>query len=192
MKRIPLFIVAAALLLSLNGCADSGANDRSFVREGVDLGYVTRVAVLPFENNTQDDFAAQRVRDIAATQILAMGMFDVVDKGIVDSAMREMAIATDTPLDVPLAKRLGQRLGVEGFIIGTVNSMGENRQGSFAFAEVSLTMQLLDSESAQVLWRNSDAFSGYSLMDRLFGLAPMDTFQVTVNLIRRMLATVPK
>ncbi|MDH3392146.1 MAG: penicillin-binding protein activator LpoB [Desulfobulbaceae bacterium] len=187
-----LLCVVAILLFSLSGCAGNGSTERSYVREGVDLGYITRVAVLPFANNTRDTFSAQRVRDITTTQILAMGLFDVVDKGVVDSAMREMGISDNTPLDVPLVSRLGQRLGVEGFIVGEVNDIGENRQGSFSYTEASFTLQLLDSETAQVLWRSSDGLDGYSLADRLFGLEPMDTFEVTVNLLRRMLATIPK
>lgn len=186
-----LFFVAAACILTLNGCA-GGSKGQTFVREGVDIGYVNKVAVLPFANNTDDDFAAQRIRNITATEILAMELFDVVDQGIVDSALREMAINRDTPLDEPLIRRLGQRLGVQGFIIGEVNGLGENRQAAFVYTEVSLTLQLLDSESAQALWRNSDSLSGYSLTDRLFGLAPMDSFQVTVSLLKRMLSTIPK
>ncbi|MFP7753988.1 hypothetical protein ACLG6S_04900 [Thermodesulfobacteriota bacterium B35] len=192
-KRACAMVRAALLvLLLLQGCAGSDRSSRTFVRENVDLAYITRVAVLPFANNTQDDFAAQRIRDIAATQILAMGIFDVVDRGIVDSGLREMAIDKDTPLDVPVVKRLGQRLGVQAFILGTVNSIGENRRGSFTYPEVSLTLELLDADSAQVLWRCSDTLSGYSLADRLFGLAPLDAFQITVDLLQRMLATIPK
>jgi len=193
MKRyfFPLSSVVLLLFL-LQGCAGTDSVQQTFVRDNVDLGYITRVAVLPFDNNTQDDFAAQRIRDITATRILALGIFDVVDKGIVDSALREMAIDKDTPLDVPVVKRLGQRLGVQAFVCGTVNSIGENRQGSFTYPQVALTLELLDSESAQVLWRNSDTNSGYSLADRLFGLAPMDGFQITVSLLNSMLATIPK
>ncbi len=176
----------------MHGCAGTGSAPQTFVRENVDLGYITRVAVLPFANNTQDDFAAQRIRDITSTRILAMGIFDVVDRGVVDSGLREMAIDKDTPLDVPVVKLLGQRLGVQAFVYGTVNGIGENRQGSFTYPQVALTLELIDSESAQVLWRNSDTNSGYSLADRLFGLAPLDAFQVTVNLLNSMLATIPK
>ncbi len=183
---------AVLLLFFLQGCAGTDLAQQTFVRDNVDLGYITRVAVLPFDNNTQDDFAAQRIRDITSTRILALGIFDVVDKGIVDSALREMAIDKDTPLDVPVVKRLGQRLGVQAFVHGTVNSIGESRQGSFTYPQVALTLELLDAESAQVLWRNSDTYSGYSLADRLFGLAPMDAFQITVNLLNSMLATIPK
>lgn len=193
MKRLLTIFTSCSVLILLSACFQSSTTSgRNFVRENVDLGYVTKVAILPFQNNTQDDFAAQRVRDLTTTQVLAMGIFDVVDKGIVDSAMREMAIDDDTPLDIPLAKRLGQRLGVQGFILGTVNSIGENRQGSFTYPEVAFTLALLDSESALVLWRNSDTLSGYSLSDRLFGLAPLDAFQITTTLLEQMLLTIPK
>jgi len=190
----PFFHLALLLFFPffLHGCAGTDSAPQTFVRENVDLGYITRVAVLPFANNTQDDFAAQRIRDITSTRILAMGIFDVVDRGVVDSGLREMAIDKDTPLDVPVVKRLGQRLGVQAFVYGTVNSIGENRQGSFTYPQVALTLELIDSESAQVLWRNSDTNSGYSLADRLFGLAPQDAFQITVNLLNSMLATIPK
>ncbi|WP_456387053.1 hypothetical protein [Desulfolithobacter sp.] len=193
MKKTIIYSVLSVLFLLLHGCATmESTSTTTFVREGVDLGYVTRVAVLPFENNTQDDFAAQRIRDIAATQILAMGVFDVVDKGIVDSALQELAIDQDTPLDAPLVKRLGQRLGVQGLILGTVNGLGERRQGSFSYPEISLTLELLDTTSALVLWRVSDTMSGYSLSDRLFGLNPLDSFQLTVNLLKNMLSTIPR
>ncbi len=189
-----LLFACAAILISLGGCADTGTNGISFVREGVDFGYITKVGVLPFENNTEEKYAAEKIRDIVATQILVLELFDVVDKGLVDSAMREMGIGPQTPMDVPLTKRLAQRLGVQGFISGSVNSLSNNSLGSssFKYSEASITIKLLDSESAQVLWRGSDALNGYSLADRLFGLEPMDIFQVTVSLIRRMLGTIPK
>jgi hypothetical protein len=192
MKKVPLLILLTFLLLSSSGCGSKSSSSQTYLREGVDLSYITRVAILPFFNNTQDEYAAQRVRDITATQIMAMGLFDVVDKGVVDSSLREMGIDPTTPLDVPLIKRLAQRLNVQSFIIGTVNNIGENRQGSFSYPEMSFTLQLLDGDSALILWRTSDTLSGYSLSDRLFGLDPMDSFQITVKLLDSMLSTIPK
>ncbi len=194
MKKTPILHIVALLilLLSLAGCAEKTPTTTTYIRDGVDLNYITKVAVLPFTNNTKDEYSAQRIRDITSTEILAMGIFDVVGRGVVDAALRELAIDQDTPLDVQLTKKLGQRLGVQGFILGTVNGIGEQRQGSFSYPEVSLTLELLDAESALVLWRCSYTMSGYSLSDRLFGLDPMDTFQITVKLLQTMLSTIPK
>lgn len=174
------------------GCSVVTSSPQTYLREGVDLGYVKRVAILPFTNNTEDEFAGKRIRDITTTQILTMGLFDVVDQGVVDSAIGEMGISPDASLDAPLVKRLSQRLNVECFVLGTINNIGENRQGSFSYPEMSFTLQLLDGDSALILWRTSDTLSGYSLTDRLFGLAPMDSFEIGIQLLDNMLSTIPQ
>ena len=192
MNKLLIFPLVFIALLLCGGCSTKNPVATTYVRQDVDLTYITKVAVLPFVNNTNDDFSGERIRDIASTQILAMNIFDVIGRGVVDSGLREMAITADTPLDVQPTKRLGKRLEVQGFILGTVNGVGEQRRGSFNYTEVSLTLELIDAESALVLWRNSDTLSGYSLTDRLFGLAPLDAFQVTVDLLRKILATIPR
>lgn len=192
MKTITCIILLTLSLLTSYGCSSKGSSAQTYLREGIDLSYVTRVAILPFENNTQDEYASKRIRDVTATQIMAMGIFDVADKGVVDSALNEMGIDPTTPLDAPLVKRLTQRLNVQSLVIGTVNNIGQSRQGSFSYPEMSLTLQLLDGESALILWRTSDTLSGYSLSDRLFGLDPMDAFEITVELLNNMLSTIPK
>ncbi|NOX81123.1 MAG: hypothetical protein GXP57_08590 [Deltaproteobacteria bacterium] len=189
--QVQFCALAAIIILSLSGCA-APQNESTFVRQKTDLRYVKKVAVLPFTNNTSDKFAAQRIRDITTTQILSMGIFDVVDEGVVDSALREMAIGKDKPMDTPILKRLGQRLGVQAFIDGTVNDIGTNKSGPFSYPEVSLTLKLVDSESAEILWQSSAHRNGYSVWERLFDLDPQDSFQLALILTRDMLATIPK
>ena len=189
--QFQVLALATIIILSLSGCA-TPQNEATFVRRKTDLRYVKKVAVLPFTNNTGDKFAAQRLRDITTTQILAMGIFDVVDKGVVDSALHEMAIGKNMPMGTPILKRLGQRLGVQAFIDGTVNDIGTNKAGPFSYPEVSLTLKLIDSESAEVLWQASAHRNGYSIWERLFDLSPRDNFQLALILTRDMLATIPR
>ncbi len=186
-----VWALAAIIILSLSGCA-APQSESTFVRKKIDLRYVKKVAVLPFTNNTGDKFAAQRIRDITTTQILSMGIFDVVDKGVVDSALREMAIGKDKPMGTPILKRLGQRLGVQAFIDGTINDIGSNKSGPFSYPEVSLTLKLIDSNSSEVLWQSSAHRNGYSIWERLFGLSPQDSFQLALSLTKDMLATIPR
>ncbi len=176
--------------LLLQGCA-AKTKIEEFSREDVDLSYITKIAVLPFENHTKDEFAAQRMRDITITQVLAMGLFDVVDKGVVDSALMDFAVEPGKPIDSPILKRLGKRLGVDAFLMGEVNEVGEDRRGSMSFPLVSLTMRLVDSKAVLVLWRASGHKSGYSTMYRLFGISPKDSFEVSMELVRDMLRTIP-
>ena len=191
LRQLHVLAVIAITILSMYGCA-TRQDVATFVRQETDLAYVTKVAVLPFQNGTDDKFAPQRVRDLTITQILSMEIFDVVDRGVVDSTLREMAIDKTMQINTPILKRLGQRLGVQAFIHGVVESIGANRSGAFSYPEVSLTMKLIDAETSMVLWQSSAHKNGYSLWDRLFGLDPQDGFQLTLNLTQEMLLTIPK
>ena len=186
------FLVAFILVIVdiLSGCGVK-TSSQSFLREDTELGFVQRVAVLPFENHSKDEFAAARARDFTITQGLAMGLFDIVDKGLVDSVLQEEVIEPGAPLDESMTKRLGQRLKVQAILLGAVDYAGEGEKGNFAFPELSLTMRLLDADTAVVLWQASGHGSGYCLWKRLFGLAPRDIFQVGLGTIKDMLETLP-
>ncbi len=190
MRRGFLVTFLAVIIFSLYGCGSKTASDY-FVRQDVELGFIKKIAVLPFQNNTKDEFAGERTREIVITQVLAMGLFDVVDKGIVDSVLKEEAVEPGTPIDKLTLKRLGQRLNVQAFLLGSVDQAGESRRGSFSYPELSLALRLVEAKSALVLWRASGHGSGYSTWGRLFGLAPNDSYQVTVDVVKRMLSTIP-
>lgn len=193
-RSIRAAVVVGAVIIPILAALGCGAKktDTTFVRQETDLAYVTKIAVLPFQNNTNDTFAAQRIRDIATTQILALGLFDVVEKGVVDSVLQEMAIDRNQPIDSLLLKRLGNRLEVNAFVHGSVDDIVQVSQGAFSYPQVSLTLRLIDSETSMVLWQSSAHRTGYSIIDRLFDLDPQDSYEITVALIRDMLGTIPK
>ncbi|MCD6198805.1 MAG: hypothetical protein J7K15_09580 [Deltaproteobacteria bacterium] len=190
MRKYFLMVFILLIVDILSGCGVK-TSSQSFLREDTELGFVQRVAVLPFENHSKDEFAAARARDFTITQGLAMGLFDIVDKGLVDSVLQEEVIESGAPLDESMTKRLGQRLKVQAVLLGAVDYSGEGQKGNFAFPELSLTMRLVDADTAVVLWQASGYGSGYCLWKRLFGLAPRDIFQVGLGTIEDMLETLP-
>ena len=183
MNKKIIGMVLIGLMLFVTGCG-SRVGIRSYMRENVSLAHIERIAVLPFEGSAN----APRIREFTMTQVLATGLFDVVDKGRVDSFLAQEAITPGMPLDAPTLKRLGQIVGVQAFMLGSVEQVTESR-GSAQFAEVTITLRLIDAETGVLLWQASGLGSGYSLADRLFGMAPKDNFQVTMNLLARLLAT---
>ena len=189
MRKLSYLIVLTSLLIMVS-CAGTGPI-QSYVRGDVDLGYVERVAVLPFENNSKDPYVAERVRDIVSTQILAAGLFDVVDKGLVDSALRDEAVdMKKAPMDEALLQRLGQRLGVQAFFFGTVDHYDLVQREGGAYPELALTFRLLDAGSGMVIWQASATRTGDSFGKRILGLTTDDTFAVSLKLVGAMLATV--
>ncbi len=190
MRKGFLVVLMLAIILSLYGCGANVASDH-FLRQDVQLGFIKKVAVLPFTNHTKEQFIAERAREITITQVLSMGLFDVVDKGIVDSVLREEAIDPGAPLDKLTLRRLGQRLGVQAFILGSVDNMEESRRGSFSYPEFTLSLRLVEAKTSMVIWQSTGHGSGYSVLGRLFGLSAKDSFQVMVRVVRKMLSTIP-
>jgi len=184
------FFCLMLAVLPLAGCGSKSAME-SFLRDEVDLGYVTRVAVAPFENNSKEQFAPERVRGIAITEVLAQGLFDVVDKGLVDSAFREEAIdLSKGPMDAAAMKRLGQRLNVQAFLMGAIDHAGDVQRGQNSYPELGLTLRLVDVNSGMIFWHASGNESGNSLGKRLFGVGSDDDFKVSLRLLRKLLASI--
>jgi len=184
-KKI-VVLTLLSLLPVLSGCG-GGSLTKSFMRENVSLAGIRTVAVLPFEN--LGGGGAARVREFTMTQILATGLFDVVDKARVDSALRNEAIDPGNPIDGATLRRLGQRLEVQAFFLGSVQA-GDESRGSASYPAVTMTLRLVESETGTLLWQASGRGSGYSLSSRLFGVEPKDSFQVSMELLRTLLATI--
>ncbi len=188
MRNIFFSTFMLVVLLGIAGCGSKATSD-SFIREDVDLGYIQRIAVLPLENYSDDQYAAKRVRNVINTQILAMGLFDTAEQGLVDSVLLREAIEQNTPIDQLTLKRLGQRLKVQAFIMGAVDQAGDVRRGANTFPEIAMTLRLLEAESGRILWQASGYRNGESLSRRLFGMAAIDSYQVALKLTRDLLSS---
>lgn len=192
-KNSPYLALCLCLCLTaflVAGCG-SKSTQESFLRDEVDLTSITRVAVVPFENNSKEPFAPERVRGIAITEILARGLFDVVDKGLVDSALREEAVdLSKGPMDPGAMKRLGQRLNVQAFLMGSIDQAGEVQRGPNSYPALAMTLRLIDTQAGMIFWQASGSQTGDSLRKRLFGLGSEDEFKVALRLLRQLLATI--
>ena len=192
-KKTFCALLLIGVSLGLAGCGfPFMGKSKAFVRENVDFGFVQKIAVLPVENNSKDEFAPELVRDITITRILAMKLFDVTDKGLVDSFLREEAIDPGKPLDVATIKRLGQKLNVQSLLLTTLDIAADSRKGTMSYPEVSVTLRLLEVETGLVIWQAGGHESGDSVWRRLFGLAGRDKYQVTVSLLEDILHTIPR
>jgi len=180
------FLIVVAVFLS--SCAKKGALTH-FTRQEIDPAYVKRVAVLKFENHTKEKNAGERLRDITTTEILAMGLFDVVDKAVVAIILQEETGGKAEALDRITVKRIAKKLKVQGLMIGSVDTYEEKRNGNYSYPVVALTLRLIDGASGQIIWQASGTETGYSTTERLFGITPKDLSQVSYQLVRRLLKT---
>ncbi len=179
-KLLMVFVV-------LVSCAQKGVTKRVFVREGVDISYIKKVAVLRFENHTKEKYAGERLRDIVSNEILALGIFDVVDKSFVNFVLGEESEEEKVTIDKRMVKRLAKRLGVQGFILGSVDEYKVENRGPFSYPVVALTLRLVDGKSGEIVWSASASKTGYSTLGRLFGVKGKDIVEVSFELVRSML-----
>lgn len=187
------FALAGCLVMAimLVGCGGTFTSDY-FIRENVDFDVIKRVAVMPFLNNTSDKFASERVRNIAITQLLANGVADVVDRGIVDSVLFEEVIDPAQPIDLINLKRLGQRLNVDAFLLGSVDMQSSTQAGARAYPQLALTLRLVEAQSAAILWQSSGHWTSENFFGKVFGIAPTDSFHVNLLLLDRMVKSLAK
>ncbi len=191
MRRFAL-VGCLVLACMLVGCGGKFTSEE-FVREDVDFDVVSRVAVLPFLNHTNDKFIHQRVRNVAITQMLANGVADVVDRGIVDSVLYEEVIDPGQPIDLINLKRLGQRLNVQAFLLGSVDmSSAKSGGGSLSYPQLALTLRLVEAQSAGILWQSSGHWTSESFFGKMFGIAPTDSYHVNIDLLGRMMKNLAK
>lgn len=186
-----LLIVLTALIF-ISGCdVKKPAESAVFLREDLDLSSITRVAVLPFDYLTGGKFNARRVQEIFISELIASNKFEVVDKGTVDATLRQMAIKTGNPLTGSVLKILAKKLEVNAFLSGTVNKVEGRGWGPPPYPEISLTLHLIDADTAKVIWRSTAYRNAYS-DNRMFNLDPKIKFEVTRKLLRDMIGAIPK
>jgi hypothetical protein len=190
MRKVMVIGHLALLILILAGCS-GGTVSKSYLREEVDFGFIQRIAVLPFENNSPDQYAGERARDVTITQVLSLGLFDAIEKVLVDNVLYEEGVDKGTAIDPLTLKRIGQRLQCQALMLGTVDLAGSGKIGTSSFSEMALTLRLIEVNSGLILWQASGNLSGASLGKRLFGLKPDDPYQVSVKLVRNLLKTAP-
>lgn len=134
-----------------------------------DFGAVRTVVVVPFENLTKENQAANRVRDVFMNTLLSTGTIYVLPAGEVARGMSRTGTEKATVLSVEDAVKLGGMLKADAIITGVVREYGEVRSGTAASAIISLSLQMVETQTGKVVWTASATRGGITAMDRLFG-----------------------
>ena len=167
MDRRALMVAASLLLASfLAGCATSG--DR-YHAKGMDFASVKKVAVLPFANLTREQYAMDRVRDVFVTKLLATEEIYVIPLGEVFRGLSRAGMADPTRPSPEEVKRFAGIVGVGAVFTGVLREYGEVRSGSSAANTISLSLQMMEVQTGDVVWSASSTKGGITFKDRLFG-----------------------
>jgi hypothetical protein len=158
-------LVLAFVLLA--GCGGMGAT--TFVHPDYNFAYVERVAVIPFENLSDDRGAAARISRYFVTELLDAQVFDIVEPGEVAEGMISVGSLRVAELPPEQFVSLGRRFGAQALFVGSVTESAVVRTGASSENVVTLDVRLVEAETGAVIWSTTVTESGRGFWSRLFG-----------------------
>jgi len=91
------------------------------------------------------------------------------------------------PVDKETLKLIGEKLGVQAVILGSVD---EYSSGGFGGGNVvSVAMRMLDTSSGIILWQAKATETGRSVWRKLVGIEEVDRSELTKNAVKHILDT---
>ena len=162
-----------SLLFLLTSCAHGG---ESYHDSNMDFGSVKTVAVVPFVNLSHDNQAADRFRDVFSSMLLDTGEMYVLPSGEVSKGLMRAGVSNPTALSTDEIIKLGTLLKVNAIISGVVREYGEVRSSSSTANVISVSAEMMETQTGKVVWKGASTKGGITFTDRLFGGGgkPMD------------------
>lgn len=150
---------AALAVVALAGCAK--VHKSEYRASGDALSSVKSTAVLPLENLTAMPDAGRVVADVLSTELAARSL-NVVDRGKSEASLSSVNLVPGATVDRLTAMRLGEILGVDTVLYGSVSEAHEADPGrGTSKAVVGLSLRLVDVKTgAHLLAGSYTASSG--------------------------------
>ena len=147
-------LILALVLIAAGMSGGCGKSLETFTHPEADLGFYTKVGVLPFKSLANDRFAGEKFAIGFTTALLAAEMFDVLEYGVFVNDVHK-AIGVRTPPDGPSEdqlKMIRDATGVQGVFFGSVMQYDMVPTTSGSFPVISVEARFIDVETGTVVW----------------------------------------
>ncbi len=157
-KRAVLGIIGAACVAGGgSGCGTADPNAAYFLNTPTTANVyvapghreIRKVAVMPFKAAT--DLIGTAVSDMMVTELLRSGQYELVERSQLANVLGETELAM-AGLSAARAAQMGQVIGAEGIIIGTVSEYESVAQRGRTFPVVGVSSRMIDCSSGRVVW----------------------------------------
>jgi TolB-like protein len=157
-------VIICFLLIFIYGCAAP----EYYTRPKTDISNIKRIAVLPMENFTSDEYAGEKVRRVVITELLSRGI-DVIEPGEVTRVLKESNVRSIGSIKITDIQNIGKTLGVEAVMMGSVEAFGISRGISVSYPEVTILLILHEASSGNIVWSVRNTVGGANFWTRHFG-----------------------
>jgi hypothetical protein len=160
-------IISLLMLVGLAACAHSKSG--VFRDQNMDFGAIQNIAVMPLSNQTREQTAADRVRDVFINKLLATGAAYVLPVGEVKRGITRAGISEPTAPSPEEIIKFAGIVKADAVITGAIKEYGEVRSGTSSSTVIALSMQMLEAQTGRVVWAASSTKGGITFGDRLLG-----------------------
>jgi len=124
LSRAAIAVVSLLSYLFAVQCASAPVKpyevSNSFRSKMIEQRGIRRIAVLPFENPTDDRAAGPLVAEELNLQLGKLGVFDLIERTRITELLKEQDLDTLERFDESTAARIGKLLGVQAVVMGSV------------------------------------------------------------------------
>ena len=159
--RILKFFTTLALLINslilLNGCCCGSSKKPHFAEEVDEVNvyispraqHIKSVTVLPFKAPTE--LIGGSVSDIFVAEIMRMNVYSLIERSQLSGILNEAELSL-TGISNSKAMQVGQMVGADGVIVGTVTEYEMTAYKGKKYPSVGITIRLIDCKSGKVQW----------------------------------------
>jgi hypothetical protein len=179
------------VLIAVFFCGCAAAPD-VYHDPNMDFGAIQTVAVMPLANFARDNMTAERVRDVLINKLLATGALYVLPTGEVARGVAKAEIVNPTAPSPEEIIKLGALIKVQAIITGAVKEYGEVRAGATMANVISMSAQMLETQTGKIVWSSSSSKGGITTTDRLFGGGGQPMEKVTGEAVDELITSLFK
>ena len=154
--KLHLLCCLFGLAVLLGGCATEA---QSFRHPQADLSSITRVAVVPFENYTNAQYAGEKVTMIYLSELLMGIELEVVEPGEVARVLQANNIV-GSKLSQNDVKTVGAALKADTLIFGSVQEYGQERVRNENYPVVSVNVRWVDVNTGNIIFMGTASTEG--------------------------------
>lgn len=163
MRKNKVFeILSLIIILAFTGCAKSPKKSQSLNIPSPDLvgshPYSKRgmVALLPFENQTNNMEAAQKVRQMLYEQMKLKG-YRLIELNEIDSQLKILGITDGGQLGALSLKQIRDKIRADRFCYGSVIEFGQKSAVALTQRKVEINLKLVETRTGKVIFEGSES-----------------------------------
>lgn len=143
-------VLAAVFLLATGGCATQMAARKRIEEK---FSTASRIAVIPFENLSGKEKAAEKITDYFQTIMKGNERFETVEYGETYDLLRQFRVRSSTQITEAQIDTLASRLNLDFILTGSVLEFEEYDNSYLGrIPQVSFNCRLIDCRSKKTVW----------------------------------------